>query len=187
VLIQVGIHQIDNLQYLLGPATSVNARFAFGELGPRMPDTAVVMMTHANGALSTVTSSWTTPGHYRLDLQATAGNLVFSLDHGHWTSGDIDDHGELSLEPLEGIAGPYPTEKGDPLRAQLEELGRAARDGTPMEIGVEDGLRAMAVVQAAVNSARENGAPMDLAVMLAETGATETEINHLLGARRPPR
>src|SRR3990170_8171119 len=181
VLIQVGIHQIENLLYLLGPATSVNARFACRDLGPGLPDAAVMLMTHANGALSTVTSSWTTPSHYRLDLQGTGGNLVFSLDHGHWTGGDVDDHGELILEPPDGDGVPYPTEKGDPLRDQLEELGRAARDGTPMEIGVVEGLRAVAVVQAAVRSARSNGAPVDLAMLLAEGGATLREIDRLLG------
>jgi len=187
VLIQVGIHQIDNLQYLLGPATSVNARFMYRDLGPRMPDAAVVTMAHANGALSTVTTSWTTPGHYRLDLQGTGGNLVFSLDHRHWTSGDVDDHGELLLQPLEGEGGLFPTEKGDPLRDQLEELGKAARVGTPMMIGVVEGLRAVAVVQAAVRSARSNGAPVDLAMLLTEGGATPGEIDHLLSPSVHPR
>jgi predicted dehydrogenase len=180
VLIQVGIHQVDVMLYLLGPAVEVNARFEYEALGPSMPDAAAVTMTHASGALSVVTSSWTTPSHYRTDLLATGGNLSFRLDHGHWTSGDVDDHGELVLDPLDGRPAAYPIVKGDPLRDQLDELGRSARDGTPMMVDVAAGLRAVAVVEASVLSARQAGAAVSIERLVRESGGSDHEVGLLV-------
>lgn len=178
VLIQVGIHQVDNLLYLLGPARRVQARFAHRELGPDMPDAAVVALEHTDGALSTVTSSWTTPGHYSMDLLATGGNLSFRLNHGQWTSGEVDQAGILTLDTGDGPR-PHPWHPGDPLTEQLDELGRSARDGTPMEVDIVEGLRAMAVVQAAVESHR-TGRRVEIIDLYRSAGATVAELEALV-------
>jgi len=178
VLIQVGIHQVDNVLSMLGPARAVNARFAHETLG-HMPDAAAVTIQHSSGAISVVTSSWTTPGHYRLEIQATGGNLSYSLDHGHWTSGDVDDHGTLTLDRDGDVATPFPFRKGDPLREQLDELAAAARGDGTMEVDVAAGLRAMAVVVAAVRSADQDGAPVVVADLLEEAGADAEQITRL--------
>jgi predicted dehydrogenase len=180
VLIQVGIHQVDNLHYLLGPSLTVNARFGYGALGPEIPETAALLLTHADGVMSALTTGWVTPSNYRLDLQATGGNLMFRLDHGWWTSPEVDHHAELLLEGPGETAQPHPTTPGDPLGEQLGELAAAVRTGTAMEVGVVEGLRAMAVVEAAVRSAAADGAPVDLASLLAEAGATSGEIDLVL-------
>lgn len=176
VLIQVGIHQVENMLYLLGPATEVNARFAHETLGPTMPDLAAVTITHASGAVSVVTSSWTTPGYFSIELLATGGNYNFRLDHRKWTSGDVDDFGQAWLHPVDGEPGSHPTVKGDPLREQLEELASGV-----LEVDVAAGLRATMVVEAAVRSAAAAGAPVSLADLLAEAGATASETERLVG------
>lgn len=179
VLIQVGIHQVENLLYLLGPARRVQARFEHRALGPDIADAAVVVMEHSGGALGTVTSSWTTPSHYRMELLATGGNFAFSLDHGRWTSGTVDRAGTVLIDAGAGPA-PYPWIQGDPLVEQLDELGRSAREGTPMEVGVVEGLRAVAVVQAAVESGRGGGVALDVADLYRAAGATDAEVGTLL-------
>jgi predicted dehydrogenase len=180
VLIQVGIHQVDVMLHLLGPALSVNARFEYRALGPSMPDAVAVTMIHASGAVSVVTSSWTTPRHYRTDILATEGNLSFRIDHRHWTSGDVDDHGELVLDPVDGERSAFPIVKGDPLRDQLDELARAARQGTPMAVDVLAGLRAVAVVEASVRSARDDGAPVTIADLVRHSGGTDAEVSLMI-------
>lgn len=177
VLIQVGIHQVDTLLSLLGPVSSVHARFEHQTMGPTMPDAAVVSMRHVNGALSVVSSSWTTPSRYRTDLMATGGNLSFTLDHGHWTSGDVDDHGSVMLDTGTSGEKAVATVKGDPLRDQIEELGRAAEVGSPMLVDATAGLRAIAVVQASVLSAGHGGCPVDLEQLLRDAGATDDEMD----------
>lgn len=180
VLIQVGIHQVDNVLWLLGPPVAVNARFRHETLG-RLPDAAVAVVEHASGAVSTVTSSWTTPSLYRLEIQATGGNLGYRLDHGHWTSGDVDDHGSLALDVDGRPAEQLTPTKGDPLAGQLDELAAAARHTGGMEVDVAAGLRAMAVVLAAVRSADRHGAEVGIGELLAEAGADSAERELLTG------
>jgi predicted dehydrogenase len=181
VLIQVGIHPIETLLYLLGPAISVNARFAFEALGPTMPDAAIALVTHRSGAMSTLSTSWTTPSHYVLDLQATSGNLEYRLDHSKWKRGDVDDFGTLTLDAPDQPRRKVDVARGDPLREQLKELAGSARHGTPMEVGITEGLRAVAVVEASVLSAAQGGAPIEVEHLLSRAGATDGEIGSLLG------
>lgn len=181
VLIQVGIHQVDNVLLLAGPALTVNARFEYGELGPDIPISAIVAMTHAGGSMSLVSSSWTTPSHYRFDVEATGGNMEFRLDHGHWTSSEVDAHGVLRLDPADGPSAPFPMEPGDPLRDQLDDLAVAVRGDADYVPGVVDGLRAMVVVEAAVRSALGGGAPVVIEQLLTEAGATFEERSLLAG------
>jgi predicted dehydrogenase len=175
VLIQVGIHQVENMLYLLGPAAQVNARFAHETLGPTMADLAAVTITHTSGAVSVVTSSWTTPGYFSIEVMATGGNYNFRLDHRKWTSGDVDDFGQAWLHPVDGEPGAHPTVKGDPLKEQLEELATG-----DMEVDVAAGLRATMVVEASVRSAASDGTPVDLTQLLRESGATEAEVARLV-------
>lgn len=182
VLIQVGIHQVDNVLYLLGPAQSVNARFEYGVLGPTIPTTAAVIIRHTGGAVSSVTSNWTTPSHYRLDLEATGGNLEFRLDHRQWTSAAVDDYGILELHAPGDERRVYPVTKGDPLRDQLDSLAASVREAIPLEPGVIDGLRAIAVVEAAIRSAAQHGASVDMSDLAARSGATREEVRQIMGA-----
>jgi myo-inositol 2-dehydrogenase/D-chiro-inositol 1-dehydrogenase len=180
VLIQVGLHSLDSVLWMLGPAVEVSARFAHTTMGPEMPDAATVQMVHASGALSVVTSSWTTPGHYGLDIHATGGNLIYRLDHAHWTSPDIDGHSELRLE-RDGVSDEIiQPEPGDPLRDQIEGLADAVYGIGPVGVTVEDGLRSVAVVEAAVESAR-TGKVVDLETLYVASGASADQIAGLAG------
>jgi predicted dehydrogenase len=182
VLIQVGIHQVDALLSILGPVAEVNARFGYDVLGPAMPDVAAMTMTHAGGALSTVASSWTTPSHYLTEIQAEHGTMSFRLDHGHWTSGDVDLYGEVTLRSSDGSSSVVAATKGDPLRDQLDDLGRAVTTGSQMLVDVVEGLRAVAIVQAAVRSSAAGGAPVSIESLVRESGATGEETSILLEA-----
>lgn len=186
VLIQVGIHQVDALLSILGPVSGVNARFGYDVLGPEMPDVAAVTMTHTGGALSTIASSWTTPSHYLTEIQAEHGTMSFRLDHGHWTSGDVDLHGEVTLRSSDGKSSVVAAAKGDPLRDQLEDLGRAVTTGSQMLVDVVEGLRAVAIVQAAVRSAAERGSPISIESLVGASGATDEETSVLLGRSQAP-
>lgn len=181
VLIQVGIHPVENLLFLLGPVRQINARFSYDVLGPDFPDSAAVTMRHASGALSTVATTWTTPSHYALDVFTTKGNLLFRADHAWWTSPDVDAHSRLEIDRDGEEPAPLALGAGDPLLDQLDELGRAARRGEPMGVTVADGLRAVAVVLASVESAHADGRGVDLAEVWSRAGATDEELTLLLG------
>lgn len=178
VLIQVGIHQVNNMLTLLGPAVAVNARLANRTLG-NMADAATVIMQHASGASSTITSSWTTPGLYRFELQSTGGNLRYRLDHAYWTSADVDNHGTTFLTRDGEGEQRLNTNSGDPLAEQLAELGAATRSPGSMEVDVAAGIRALAVVLAAVESSARRGAEVALDHVLRDAGANDDEVGLL--------
>lgn len=180
VLIQVGIHPIDTVLGLVGPAAEVNARFSYGVVGPDIPDTAAVTIRHTSGATSVVTSDWSTPSHYTLDLLSTGGNLLFRADHSYWTSPDVDGHSKLVLDQDGADPVVLAMTPGDPLRDQLEELGASIFQPGAMQVDVWDGLRAMGVVVASVESNRHAGASVSIAGMFGEAGATDAEIATLL-------
>lgn len=181
VLIQVGIHPVDTMLSLFGPPVAVNARLGYQTMGP-LADAAVVIITHASGTVSTVTSSWTTPSLYRVEIQSAGGNLRYRLDHGHWTSGDVDDHGTLTLDRDGEPETVLETGKGDPLAEQIEELAAAARGTGTMEVDAAAGLRAMAVVVAALRSTAIGGAEITIDDLLTSEGATAAEVDLLTGA-----
>ena len=183
VLIQVGIHPVDTVLSLFGPPVAVNARLGYQTMGP-LADAAVVIITHASGTVSTVTSSWTTPSLYRVEIQAEGGNLRYRLDHGHWTSGDVDDHGTLTLDRDGEPETVLDTGKGDPLAEQLEELAAAARGTGEMEVDAAAGLRAMAVVVAAIRSTAARGGEIAIGELLASEGATAEEVALLTQAKQ---
>ncbi len=109
-------------------------------------------------------------------IEATRGTMEYKLDHAHWTSADVDAAGQLSLSPAEGPSRAYPTAAGDPLRDQLDDLARALRDRVSPGVTVLEGLRAVAVVEAAVRSAAGRGAPIEIAQLVSEAGGTSAEI-----------
>lgn len=180
VLIQVGIHQVDNLLHLLGPAREVGARLDRGTQGLAIPDLAMVTLRHTSGAISAISSSWTTPSHYRLDLIATGGNLEFRLDHRYWAGPEVDRHSRLTLDDG-GTPRQIGLNPGDPLREQLEDLIGSAREGRAAGVSVLEGLRAVAVVEGAVRSARREGAAVSLEEVALAAGATPEEIRLMVG------
>ena len=181
VLIQVGIHPVDTILSLLGPAVGVNAQFSYGVVGHEVPDTATVTMRHINGAQSIVATNWSTPSNYAVDLLTTKGNLLFSTNHAWWTHPDIDAHSELLLDVDGESPEPLPLSSGDPLRDQLEELGASALGESNMTVSVWDGLRAIGVVLSSVDSARANGAYVKTETKFIEAGATTGEMAQLFG------
>src|SRR6266852_1808706 len=58
VMLQIGIHYADVLEYLLGPVKAVNGRFAQLVLPGDNPDVASMVFEHESGALSTLNASY---------------------------------------------------------------------------------------------------------------------------------
>ena len=58
VMLQIGIHYTDVLEYLLGPVKTVSAQLAQLVLPGDNPDVASMILEHENGALSTLNASY---------------------------------------------------------------------------------------------------------------------------------
>ena len=70
-LMQIGIHQIDNLLYLLGPASDVTAYFNRLETEPEVEDVTAVLLRFASGAIGYVAAYYISPRRFTLTLHGT--------------------------------------------------------------------------------------------------------------------
>jgi predicted dehydrogenase len=145
VMLQIGIHYTDVLEYLLGPVRAASGQFARLVLPGDNPDVASLVLEHENGALSTLNASY-----------ASASEYYLMNIYGKEASAYYDLHQGLRVLKRGGkTSTPVPAEKNDTLVEELEEFLRAVRgDGEP-EMGGERATGSLAVILAAIRSARE--------------------------------
>jgi predicted dehydrogenase len=145
VMLQIGIHYTDVLEYLLGPVKAVSGRFAQLVLPGDNPDVASLVMEHENGALSTLNASY-----------ASASEYYLMNIYGKEASAYYDLHGGLRvLKRGDGHSMQVPFEKNDTFVEELEEFAAAVRGKGAPEMGGEQATNSLAVVRAGILSARE--------------------------------
>jgi predicted dehydrogenase len=145
VMLQIGIHYTDVLEYLLGPVRAVSGRFVRLVLPGDNPDVASLVMEHENGALSTLNASYASASEYYLmNVYGKEASAYYDMHEGlRWLKRGADKSERLS------------TGKNDPIVEELEEFVRAVRgDGEP-EMDGERGTASLAVLLAGIKSARE--------------------------------
>jgi predicted dehydrogenase len=145
VMLQIGIHYADVLEYLLGPIAAVQGRLARLVLPGDNPDVASLIFEHENGALSTLNASY-----------ASASEYYLMNIYGKEATAYFDMHNGLRLLQR-GKDRPVPVDyqNNDTIVEQLEEFAAAVRgDGKP-EVGGEYGTSSLAVIRAGIRSAHE--------------------------------
>jgi predicted dehydrogenase len=151
-LLQLGIHHVDTLSYLLGPVEETVARLAHVHADADIDDIAVATLRFASGALGTVTGSYVSPHTFSLRLLGTEGVLDYRADLGAvWPQAERVD--EVTTLTVDGEAVGF--ERHDPLREQLEEFGKAIRGEAPVETAAQEGMAALKVVLDAVGERPE--------------------------------
>src|SRR5713101_507650 len=122
VMLQIGIHYADVLEYLLGPVKAVNGRFAQLVLPGDNPDVASLVLEHESGALSTLNASY-----------ASASEYYLMNIYGKEASAYYDLHQGLRfMRRGEGRPSPIACAKNDAFVEELEEFAAAVRgDGGP--------------------------------------------------------
>jgi predicted dehydrogenase len=157
VMLQIGIHYADVLEYLLGPIKAVTGRFVQLVLPGDNPDVASLILEHENGALSTLNASY-----------ASASEFYLMNVYGKEASAYYDLHNGLRLlKRGEKKAQPVSCAEVDTFVDELEEFAAAARGNGEPEM---DGFRAtnsLAVIRAGILSARE-GRRVEVAELLAK-------------------
>ena len=145
VMLQIGIHYSDVLEYLLGPVKAVSARFVRLVLPGDNPDVASLVLEHENGALSTLNASYASASEYYLM------NL-----YGKEASAYYDLHQGLRFLKRGGTrADPVACARNDPIVEELEEFAAAARGDAEPEMDGERSSASLAVILAGIRSAKE--------------------------------
>ncbi len=171
--IQLGVHHADNLQYLLGPVARVSAHARRLYTRSEVPDAVMAILEFEAGPLGYIGCGWASPGVYQIRLQGTRANLMYDLDFTHWDeSHQADDWSTLvsqayGQQERTAVALP-PT---DMFREQLDEFALAIRGQARVEVGIDEAIRALAVVRAALESSAQGGAAVEVKPLLDAVGA----------------
>jgi predicted dehydrogenase len=157
VMLQIGIHYTDVLEYLIGPVKAVSGQFARLVLPGDNPDVASLVLEHENGALSTLNASYASASEYYLmniyGKEATAYYDMFE--------------GLRMLKRGEEKPVKVPFANKDTIAEELEEFADAVRGAGAPEIGGEYATTSLAVIRAGIVSARE-GRHVEIAEILAK-------------------
>lgn len=145
VMLQIGIHYIDVLEYLIGPVRAVRGQLAQLVLPGDNPDVASLLLEHENGALSTVNASYASASEYYLmNIYGKNATAYYDLHNGL-----------RILKRGESKPAAVPCASNDTLVEQLEEFAAAVRGQGQHEVGGEYATVSLAVVRAGILSARE--------------------------------
>lgn len=156
VMLQIGIHYADVLEFLMGPVVAVSGRFAQLVLPGDNPDVASLVFEHENGALSTLNASY-----------ASASEYYLMNIYGKEASAYYDLHQGLRfLKRGSNRSEPVPCTANDAIAEELEEFAAAVRGGGQPEMGGAASTRSLAVLRAGIISAR-TGRRVEVAEVLA--------------------
>ncbi len=146
VMLQIGIHYTDVLEYLLGPVKAVSGRFVRLVLPGDNPDVASLILEHESGAQSTLNASY-----------ASAGEYYLMNIYGKEATAYYDMHNGLRIQKRgANESKPVAVEKNDTIVEELEEFARAARGECEPEMDGEKSTRSLATILAGIKSAKEN-------------------------------
>ncbi len=155
VMLQIGIHYVDVLEFLMGPVKRVTGRSAQLVLPGDNPDVANLILEHENGAISNLTASYASASeYYMMNIYGKAASAYYDLFNGlrHLKQGDA--------KPT-AIA----CENNDTIREEVDEFAACVRNKTKPETDGYWAARNLAVIKAGVRSARE-GRSIDVVEML---------------------
>jgi predicted dehydrogenase len=145
VMLQIGIHYTDVLEYLIGPIKAVRGSLAQLVLPGDNPDVASMVLEHGNGALSTLNASYASASeYYLLNVYGKEASAYFDLHHGL-----------RFLKRGSDRADPVPCPKNDAIVEELEEFAAAVRGHKHPEMDGEGATASLAVLLAGIKSANE--------------------------------
>ena len=145
VMLQIGIHYTDVLEYLMGPVKAVHGALAQLVLPGENPDIASLILEHENGALSTLNACYASASEYYLmNIYGKEATAYYDLHQGL-------RHLKRGTKQTNAV----PCEKNDTIVEELEEFADAIRGKGQPEMDGEKSTASLAVLLAGITSARE--------------------------------
>jgi len=145
VMLQIGIHYTDVLEYLMGPIKAVSGRFVQLVLPGDNPDVASLVLEHESGAQSTLNASYASAGEYYLmNIYGKEATAYYDLHNGL----RFQKRGSEKVEKIS-------VGKNDAIVDELDEFAAAVRGEAEPEMDGERSTVSLAVILAGIKSARE--------------------------------
>ncbi len=142
VFIDLGVHDFDFLLWTFGPVVEVVARSVGARVGSGV-DYGLATLTFASGAVGHVESTWMDADDPGMSFEFCGSGGM--LEWNSRTSGTVRGMGRV-----DGHFMP----DDDPFYGQMKEFVAAIREGRPAAVSLADGVAALRVAEAALESAR---------------------------------
>jgi UDP-N-acetylglucosamine 3-dehydrogenase len=165
VIHDLGPHDIDIMRYLLGEEVERVFAEARSHIATGNEDLFAGMLRFTGGALGLLEINWLTPTKERT-ISALCEKGMFVADYAGQKLTFYENHDAVAREGAlasvsEGMVVQYPIANREPLRAELESFRDAIRAGGPPHVTARDGMAALAVAEALVESS-QSGMPVTL-------------------------
>jgi predicted dehydrogenase len=151
-LSQLGIHHADSLQYLLGPVARVTAWQRHLAVKAEIDDTTMTLLEFENGALGYLGACYAIQDLRFIHLLGTRANVRWDRAMG------------LVLESESGRERISVVEN-DTVQEEIDEFARCILNGSSPEVGGDEAMAALGVIEAAVLSSQRSR-PVEIAELL---------------------
>ncbi len=168
-LMTMGVHHADTLRYYFGPVKRVFAFFNKLYTPADVEDVTMTTFQFASGVLGYLGSTYSSPRANWIYVYGTEGHLFCSVSLPNvpfdeylriWSV--VDEYTTLQLfEKSQDKPETIPLSIGDPVLEEIDEFADCIRTGKKPETDGEGALGALALIRAAIDSAR-TGKPIDI-------------------------
>ncbi len=146
VLLDLVIHDFDWLRWTLGEVKFLYAKSVAVEHG-NGPDYALTTLTFESGAVAHVEGTWMDPGGFRTTFEVAGSEGLIEFDSRTSPALRVSTPGNTLIDPSHAP-------DRDPYFLEMRGFVDAVRDGTTPAVSGEEGLHALAISLAALESAK---------------------------------
>ncbi len=170
-LMTMGVHHADTLNYYFGPVKKVSAFFNKLYIPAEVEDVTMTILQFESGVLGYLGSSYASVRMNWMSVHGTDASLSCVLALPNVTFDEylqiwsvVDKYTILQIsEKTKDQPETIPLRIGDPILEEIDEFADCVRTGKKPETDGQAGLAALALVRAAIDSAR-SGKAVDLTV-----------------------
>ena len=164
-LMDMGVHCIDLIEYILGSKTVKTCGFNDTRtFSYDVDDSSNILIKLENGAVAYVDSHFNIPDEAafcRMEFYGTKGSILCEGTIGQVEGGEVkavvSDAGGYNAAQDRSTSGAFKVEAklGNMYQKEIESFGRSIIDGTPLTVPLEDAIHVQKVALAAYESSEE--------------------------------
>ncbi|MED4925713.1 Gfo/Idh/MocA family oxidoreductase [Anoxybacillus geothermalis] len=145
VILDLSLHDIDYLRWVLGPVSRIYAQT------DREHYYALITMRHQNGSISRIEGSWRYPGGFAQEIELAQEGQLFSYSNKQ--SAPLHVYTERSPES-EAVELPAVALRNDPWYKELSDFITAIKENKDVPIPFEEAIESTTLALLAIESAR---------------------------------
>jgi predicted dehydrogenase len=151
ILLDLAIHDFDWLRWTFGEVKFLESRSVAAKTKTG-PDYALTTLTFESGLVAHVESTWMDPSGFRVSYEVAGKDGLIAYDSSEHSALKISNRAEKTTGSYLAVNENPLSPTDDPYYLELKAFLDAVRDGTPPPVTLEDGIQALAISLAAMES-----------------------------------